>query len=327
MRVVSLLPSATELLCFVGGRSALVGRSHECDFPAGLDDVPVLTGQRIPAATAAAEVDRLVREQLGAGGSLYTLNTGLLAELEPDLILTQDLCGVCSIDVATVRTAAEGLRRPPRILSLNPQTVEDVLEDLLNVGRAVDLARESTEALVCLRERLFRAMEHVNPYLEGPKGVFLDWTAPLYVGGHWTPQLIERAGGRHPLNATTGADASGLGGAPQQAERRAGPSVMVSVERLVQSRPEWLIVSPCGVGLEGARQMTRSLAEQTWWRDLPAVQRGRVAVVDGNQMFSRSGPRLVDAFEWLVGWFNGVPGLIPERFPWSPWQAEYGLPG
>src|SRR5678815_1109909 len=137
MRVVSLLPSATEHLCLIGGRGALVGRSHECDFPPGLGEVPVVTQQRIPAGAAPAEIDRFVREQVESGGSLYTLDTELLAELKPDLILTQDLCRVCSIDLEAVRGAVSTLRTPsgpPRILSLNPHTVEDVLEDVLNVG-------------------------------------------------------------------------------------------------------------------------------------------------------------------------------------------------
>ena len=231
MRVVSLLPSATEHLCLIGGRGALVGRSHECDFPAGLDEVPVVTRQRIPAGAPPAEVDRLVREQLEAGESLYTLDIELLARLKPDLILTQDLCRVCSIDLGTVQRAISMIEtdsKLPRLLSLNPHTMEDVLEDLLNVGRAVHLARESGQAMLKLRERMFRAMEHVNPYLEGPNVAFLEWTDPLFASGHWTPQLVERAGGRHPLNPTVPAEGSGTGSGMQSAVKKAGPSRRVS---------------------------------------------------------------------------------------------------
>lgn len=322
MRVVSLLPSATEHLCLIGGRSALVGRSHECDFPSGLDDVPTVTGQRIPAGTNPAEIDRLVREQVGTGSSLYTLNTELLAELKPDLILTQDLCRVCSINKDTIRQVVAGIRTPsgpPRILSLNPHTLEDVLEDLLNVGGAVDLARESRDAVIRLRERLFRAMEYVNPYLEGPNVAFLEWTDPVFVAGHWTPQLIERAGGQHPLNPTTPVENAGTGSGLQAASRRAGPSREVEAEKLVRSRPEVLIICPCGANLVQAEAMVADLATRPWWFELPAVRANRVAVVDGNQMFNRPGPRLVESLEWLVGWMNGVPELIPEGFPWRRW--------
>jgi ABC-type Fe3+-hydroxamate transport system substrate-binding protein len=286
--------------------------------------VPVVTQQRIPAGAAPAEIDRLVREQVESGGSLYTLDTELLAELKPDLILTQDLCRVCSIDLEAVRGAVSTLRTPsgpPRILSLNPHTVEDVLEDVLNVGGAVDLARESREAVVRLRERMFRALDHVNPYLAGPNVAFLEWTDPLFVPGHWTPQLVERAGGRHPLNPTVAAAGAGTGSGPQAAARKAGASRQVTVEQLLRSEARALIVCPCGVGLDGADAMTAELARQEWWGDVPAVRSGRVAIVDGNQMFSRPGPRLVDGLEFLVGWLNSVDSVIPRGFPWRRWRG------
>jgi iron complex transport system substrate-binding protein len=324
MRVVSLLPSATELLCFVGGRSALVGRSHECDFPAGpegVEELPVLTGRRTPPGAAPAEIDRAVRDQLAGGGSLYRLNAGLLAALRPDLILTQDLCSVCSIDLETVREVAAGMSPRPRILSLNPQTVEGVLDDALRVGEAVGLGAEGRAAVVGLRERMWRAADYVNPYEDGPSVAFLEWTDPLFIGGHWTPQLIERAGGRHPLNPTVAEPGSGAAAGPQQASRRAGKSVRVTAEALVASTPGAVIVCPCGVGLDAAMEMTRALAREGWWSELSAVRAGRVAVVDGNQMFNRPGPRLVDAFEWLVGWLQGRPALIPAGFPWRAWAG------
>lgn len=305
MRVVSLLPSATELLCFIGGRGALAGRSHECDFPEGLDSVPVLTAARTPAGLSPSDIDQSVREQLADGTSLYTLNAPLLASLRPDVILTQDLCRVCSIDLEAVRRVAADLNPRPRIVSLNPHTVEDVLDDVLRVGEAVGLERQAREAVVGLRGRLFAAQERVNPYVDGPSIAFLEWTDPLFVGGHWTPQLIERAGARHPLNPTRIEPGHGAAAGPQQGQRRAGPSVRVTAEKLVASRPEGVIVCPCGVGLEGVRAMARELAKQAWWGELPAVKAGRVALVDGNQFFNRSGPRLVDAFEWLVGWVGG----------------------
>jgi iron complex transport system substrate-binding protein len=334
VRIVSLLPSATESLCLVGGRRMLVGRSHECDWPAGLGDVPILTsswqgspppnssgpngGATLAPGTAPGEIDRQVKERLASGGSLYRLDTELLASLKPDVILTQDLCEVCSIDLNTVRAAVRGLSPAPRIVSLNPSTVEDVFDDVLTVGAAAGLHTRAREEVVRLRERLFRAQEFVNPYVDGPVVGFLEWTDPLFVAGHWNVQLIERAGGRHPLNPTVAREGAGTASGMQQGERAAGKSVAVPERVFAAMKPEFIVIAPCGVGLDGAVEMARELAKKEWWGALPAVKKGRVAVVDGNQMFNRPGPRLVEAFEWLVGWMNGREELMPEQFPWRP---------
>jgi ABC-type Fe3+-hydroxamate transport system substrate-binding protein len=242
------------------------------------------------------------------------------------LILTQDLCRVCSIDVGTVRTIASGLSPPPRILALNPQTLEDVLDDVLRVGEGSGRPADAGAAVVSLRERLSRAADCVNPYQDGPSVAVLEWTNPVFVAGHWTPQLVERAGGRHPLNPTRASPEAGAAAGPQAASRRAGPSIAISPEQLVASRPERLVICPCGVGLARAREMAADLSQRRWWRDLPAVRAGRVAVVDGNHMFSRPGPRLVDAFEWLVGWLNERPEFMPRGFPWEPFTANERIP-
>lgn len=315
-RIVSLVPSATEIVCLLGAGGWLVGRSHECDFPDAALGAAVLTSQTTPAGTP-GEIDAAVRERVEAGASLYRLDADLLRRLAPDVIITQDLCSVCSIDMASVRAAAATIDPMPRLLSLNPTTVEGVLDDVLGIGGAIGREAEAMARLVELRERLSRAAEFVNAYCEGPAVAFLEWTDPLYVGGHWVPQLIERAGGRCPLRPTVAREGAGAAAGPQQGERVAGPSVRVSPEALVESAPEFVVVSPCGMGLDAARRATDELARASWWRDLPAVRLGNVAVVDGNQMFSRPGPRLVDAFEWLVGWLNGRPGIVPEGFPWE----------
>lgn len=332
MRVVSLVPSATEVLCRVGGRDLLVGRSHECDFPADparpLDRVPILTKPRADYAPeqgrSAGEVDRLVREAMAGSQSLYTLDTAKLAELDPDLILTQDLCHVCSIDVGSVRTIARHMRdafgRHPQVVSLNPHTVEGVLDDLLTVGDAIKRPEEARRVAVELRTRLFRAEEFVNPYEEGPVVGFLEWTDPLYVAGHWTVQLIERAGGRHPLNETVAKPDAGAALGPQRGERVAGKSIAVAPEVFAATQPKFLIIAPCGLTLDQAEDEARNLAQHDWFKELPAVKAGRVAVVDGNHMFNRPGPRLIDAFEWLVGWLQNRPELIPPDFPWRPFS-------
>ncbi|MFN7021764.1 MAG: ABC transporter substrate-binding protein [Phycisphaerales bacterium] len=329
LRVVSLLPSATEsLLAIVGSprteRVRLVGRSHECDWPAdgSLDDIPILTSQRTRFETS-AQIDQAVREQLSCGQSLYTLDSERLAALRPDVILTQDLCEVCSIDLDTVRgvVAAMPPEERPEIVSLNPTTLEAVFDDVLTIGRAVGMEGESLDAVVRLRARVYQAEELVTPYVDGPNVAFLEWTDPLFIGGHWTPQLIERAGGRHPLNPTTPLESAGAAAGPiGQTMRAAGRSIRIPDEILAASRPEALIVCPCGLSLDAAWAETERLARKSWWGDLPAVRSGRVAVVDGNQMFNRPGPRLVDAFEWLVGWLNGREKPTAAAFPWKSWR-------
>ncbi|MEZ6241511.1 MAG: ABC transporter substrate-binding protein [Phycisphaerales bacterium] len=322
MRVVSLLPSATEILCAIGARDLLVGRSHECDFPPGLDDLPALTAQRTryegASTTAAADVDAQVRAARSEGESLYELDAEALAALRPDVILTQDLCDVCSIDLGAVQRIAATLDPTPAIVSLNPETVEGVLDDLLTVGRAVGREREASGAVVRLSDRLLRAQEHVNAYEEGPVVGFMEWTDPIYIAGHWTVQLIERAGGRHPLNETVAGEEAGSAAGLQQSQRRAGRSIAVSPEVFDATRPEYLVIAPCGLNLDQTRAEAARLHEKSWFRELPAVRAGRVALVDGSQMFNRPGPRLVDAFEWLVGWLQDRPELAPTGFPWAP---------
>ena len=315
MRVVSLLPSATELLAAIGGEHLLVGRSHECDWPPSLADRPVLTGQRTTAATGAttsAEIDRQVRAALrdrpendradqpddtGADRSLYRLDADLLRELKPDVILTQDLCEVCSIDLNTVCRIGATMSPQPVIVSLNPKRLDDLFDDLLRVGEAVGMPDAAHETMLALRERMWLAREHANAYVEGPEIAFLEWMDPLFIGGHWTPQLIEYAGGRHSLNA------------PGSKSRQ------ISAEELLALMPDRVVICPCGYDLKQTRSELNTLTEQRWWKLLPAVQDDQVVIVDGNQMFNRPGPRLIDALEWLSGWVNDRPELIPIGFP------------
>ena len=309
MRVVSLLPSATEILCAIeGGAGLLVGRSHECDHPPGLEHLPVLTAQKTRATTS-ADIDRQVREALGSGAaanagvstSLYSLDASRLASLTPDVILTQDLCEVCSIDLNTVRAIAANMNPKPRIVSLNPKTLEDVFDDVLRVGEAVGLRIAARETVVALRERYWSARDFVNPYIEGPEVAFLEWMEPLFCGGHWTPQLIETAGGRHSLNKSHG-------GAGAKSRR-------IAAEELVEVMPQRLIICPCGYTIEQTRRELATLTSQRWWRTLPAVHDNEVVIVDGSAMFNRPGPRLIDAYCWLVAWLNDRPEVMPAGFP------------
>jgi ABC-type Fe3+-hydroxamate transport system substrate-binding protein len=301
-RVVSLLPSATELLCELGGEDLLVGRSHECDVPASITDRPALTAARTGGGTS-AEIDAEVRAVLGtddANASLYHLDVARLIELRPDVILTQDLCEVCSIDLATVRGAASRMDPAPEIVSLDPTSIWDVFDDLLTVGAAVGRAKAAEARMVALREAYWSAVDHVNPYVPGPEVLFLEWTDPPFVGGHWTPGLIEHAGGRHSLNAA------------------GEKSRQVTPEDIVAAQPERIVICPCGYDLDAIARDLPGLRATDWWNALPAVVDGdpdAIRLVDGNRMFNRPGPRLVDAFRWLVAWLSDRPEITPADFP------------
>jgi iron complex transport system substrate-binding protein len=325
MRIVSLIPSGTEIVALLGASDALVGRSHECDFPPAITARPVLTAQTThydpQSGTDAKAIDALVAQAVGSGQALYTLDEELLAQLKPDVIITQDLCSVCSIDLDSVRRVAQGLPKQPVVLALNPVSVEDILDDIYRVGEAIGMGEQAMHAVVGLRQRMDRAEEHINPYDDGPVCGFMEWTQPIYIAGHWNVQLIERAGARHPLNEAVAKPGSGAAVGPQQAERIAGHSIAVPNEIFAALEPSFLVIAPCGLTLEQALHETQALYDQhDWFRALPAVKAGRVAVVDGNQMFNRPGPRIVDALEFMVGFLNDRPQLIPDGFPYERWK-------
>ena len=300
MRIVSLLPSATEILCAIGGADDLIGRSHECDYPSSIDHLPILTAQRIPDGSS-AQIDAEVRAQANAGAlSLYALDEERLRELKPDLILTQDLCEVCSIDLATVREIARDMDPSPEILSLDPHVIFDVFDDLLRVGEATGHQQQAEHVMVELRGAYWSAIDFVNPYVPGPEVLFMEWIEPVFAGGHWTPGLIEKAGGRHSINA------------------EGAKSRQVSSEEILACAPDRVIVCPCGLDIPRIEEELDALQRSEWWASIPAVSKGdpqAIVAVDGNAMFNRPGPRLVDAFCWLVGWLNNRPEIIPEGFP------------
>lgn len=319
MRVVSLLPSATEILFELRAGHLLVGRSHECDWPPQAAAVPVVTSTALDHAASPLEIDRAVRRAMADHQPLYHLDHARLAALAPDLVLTQDLCHVCSLDLAGVTAACNQLEHVPRVLSLNPTTLEGMLDDVLTLADAVSLSAAGVEAVTRLRGRMYQAQEYVNQFTSVASCVVLEWTDPLFVAGHWTPQIVERAGAWHPLNPTVPvANAGAAAGPIGLTQRTAGKSVTVPAAVLAASRPEVIVIAPCGRTLAQAREDARALTRQPWWPTLPAVQSNRVAIVDGNQYFSRPGPRLVDALEWLAAYINHRPDAMPPNFAWQP---------
>ncbi|KAJ3087677.1 hypothetical protein HK102_010524 [Quaeritorhiza haematococci] len=364
LKVVSLLPSATEVLCAIaGGEELLVGRSHEDDWPPQVVDRPILTGQKTTFTTS-ADVDRQVAESLSEGKSLYTLDEKLLEELAPDVILTQDLCSVCAIDIDTVEKVVQAINnasnecslasRPSaptafpksKIVCLNPRSIEQVLDTLITVGQAVNLEKEAHLARKAFQDRI----DYVTGIAQGElrkeaeaggippedlivqkrkKGVlFVEWTDPMYPGGHWVSQMIYMAGAHHPLVETLKA----LGYSKR---------VMDDYIMALDPPPEYVVICPCGLELKMAKREVVLLngedpdvdskdskdgedgeegkpkrEPKEWW--VHSVKHAKkVAILDGSHMFNRPGPRLVDALEWLVGWLWDKPELIPADFPWE----------
>ena len=292
LRIVSLVPNATEILFAVGAGERVVGVSHECDYPPEARRRPILTGSALTPGLAPAEVDRAVSAQLSSGSSLYTLDEGRIAELAPDLLFTQELCPVCAVSTDQVGAAIEPLARCPEIVSLDPQRLEDVLADILHVGERVG-RHAAAEALVdSLRERLDRVERSVRGRPR-PTVVALEWLDPPFLGGHWVPQMIAIAGGRDPFDV-----------APGERSRRA------TWEEIAAADPDWIVAMPCGFDAEGAARELAKLADHPIWPTLRAVRAGRVAPVDANGLFSRPGPRLIDGIELLASLLQSVTAPI-----------------
>jgi iron complex transport system substrate-binding protein len=295
-----------------------VGRSHECDYPEHfVADVPVLTSQKTQfdasAANPAKDIDDQVRLALSSGSSLYTLDVDLLQKLQPDVILTQSLCEVCSIDLVTVERVAKRMAMPAKIIDLNPHTLQEVLDDVCRVGESVGCETGAKWVMEELNARVEAVRIRSLAISRRPRVAFFEWTDPIYVGGHWTPEIIEMAGGLHPLNAA------------------GSKSVAVKDEIIAALDPDLLIIAPCGMNLEKTcglvRQIRNDETRRQWFNNLRAVQAHRVALVDGNEMFNRPGPRLVDALEFcsdlVQGYAGGADSVRKEQvkapgFPWQP---------
>jgi iron complex transport system substrate-binding protein len=292
VRVVSLLPSATEIVCALGAGQDLVGVSHECDHPPEVAGLPALTGSRLPAGGTSGDLDRSVRELLWAALTIYDLDVDLLAKLDPDLIVTQDLCEVCAVSYDAVCTAADQLTgRAVAVVSLHPQRLEDIFDDIGRVAVALDRQADGEALLAGLRARLERVERQAAAATDRPRVVSIEWLDPVMLGGTWMPELITAAGGI-PLGVTAGQRAPTLD--------RAG------LERL---EPEVVVVKPCGYPVERTLAELELLPRVLPWDTWPAVQAGRVYVADGNAYFNRSGPRIIDSTELLAAC------LHPLRFP------------
>lgn len=297
MRIVSLLPAATEIACALGLCDRLVAVSHECDYPVEVQRLPKGTRSLIPAGVASVEIDAQVRERMADGGALYTLDLPLLERLRPDLILTQALCDVCAVAEEEVRQAACSLPGKPRVVNLEASRLADVLASIRLVAQAAGVPERGADLVSALRRRIDAVAERAAGVAARPRVVVLEWIDPPFSAGHWTPELVELAGG------VEGVGRSGL------------PSQTTAWEKIVAWQPEIMLIACCGFDVERTRQDLPILTSRPHWHMLPCVRRRRVYVVDGSAYFSRPGPRLVDSLEILAN------ALHPDIHPLPP-----GLP-
>lgn len=282
-RVVSLLPSATEMVCAVGGREMLVGRSHECDYPAGIESLPVLTRPRRALPETSRAIDRAIREILAEAIAVYEVDVDGLRACAPHLIVTQDLCDVCAVSLDDVRGALRELARcDVRLISLRPTRLADVWDDVRRVGAALGRTADGNRVADALAARCAAIGQRSGLATHRPSVLTIEWLDPVMIGGTWMPELVELAGGR-ALVTTAGQHAP-----------------TVRREELEALDPDVVLIKPCGFPIDRTARELDLLATNLPWKRWRAVARGAVFVADGNAFFNRPGPRLVESLEILA---------------------------
>jgi len=294
LRIVSLLPSATEILFSLGLGDQVVGVSHECDYPPSARTKPVVVHSRLPKGITPLEIDRLVREFTERGESIYGVNAEVLRGLSPDLIVTQDLCSVCAASPEDLAAVLATFDYRPEVLSLDPLDLGDVWRDILWVGDETMRGHEAEHLLETIGTRLAAIENEIAQTVCRPRVAFLEWLQPLYVGGHWIPEMIELAGGRDLFG------------------KARTPSYRISLEDVVTAQPEVIVVAPCGYTAEQASAEYRSVTFPRDWQEMPAVRSHQVYYVDANAYFSRPGPRLITGLEMLAKLFHPGINVSPE---------------
>ena len=295
MRIVSLLPSATEIICALGLEDQLVGVTHECDYPQTVRDLPKVTHTLIPEDASSGEIDQLVRERLQHEKALYALNREILEDLQPNLIVTQALCDVCAVAESEVEAVARELSSQPQLVNLEPQTLEEVIACLRDVAAATAIEQQNVAAE--LQARADAISQRSNNIAVKPRVALLEWLDPPFSSGHWTPELVRLAGGREMLGE----------------EGKASRSL--TWDEVIAAEPEVIVIACCGFDIERTLQDIPLLASVSGWREIPAVRNGEVFVVDGSQYFSRPGPRLVDSLEILAHTLHPDIHPLPNGLP------------
>jgi iron complex transport system substrate-binding protein len=309
MRIATLLPSATEIVAALGLADDIVAITHECDYPPEVRGRPVVVHPRVDSTAGSAAIDAQVEAALRRGESLYRLDEDMLAAVRPDLIVTQDLCDVCALPGLDVDGVAARLPGPPRVLRLHPHSLDGVFREIEIVGAAAGRPEAARRLLADLRRRVHAVEQAVRPARgrgagrsSPPRVLCMEWLDPPFCGGHWMPELVERAGGRDVLG------------------RPGRPSFRIAWDAITAAAPDVVVLTVCGFDVPRTLAELPAVTARPEWRALPAVRAGEVYVTDGSSFFSRSGPRLVDGLEILAailhpdlrGRFTAPPGA------WTP---------
>jgi iron complex transport system substrate-binding protein len=290
-RIVSFLPAGTEMVHALGAGKELVGRSHECDYPASVASLPIVSRPALDLGGASPEeIDLAVAQQMDSGETLYTIDEVLLRDLRPDVILTQNLCRVCAPSGDELTRAVRKFSVQPQVLFLTPRNIAEIEDNVLDVGRAIGRVDEADALVRSNQERLARVRTALKS-ASRRRVVFLEWTDPLFCGGHWVPEMISLAGGEDPLG------------------RPGEDSVRMDWDDVVSALPEMIIVSPCGYRLEQSVDLARQM------RRVPGAE---VYAVDANAYFARPGPRVVEGVELLAHLFH--PDLVSWPHADRPWE-------
>ena len=291
-RIVSLLPAATEIAAALGLMEQIVAVSHECDFPTEASKRPRVTYCPVHnTGLMSREVDEWVRRALHENGTLYVIDEPLLRELRPDVILTQKLCDVCAVGYGTVARLAEILPGPPQVVNLEPSSVSDIFDDIRRVAKVCDVPERAEGLIANLSERVEDVRQRAARIPDRPRCFLMEWVDPPFCSGHWVPELVEIAGGYDPLG------------------RKHQPSVQIEWQEVIDTRPDIIVLAPCGYDINRARRDYEILRGFPDFDSLPAARRGEIYLVAASAYFARPGPRIVDSVEILAGI------LHPREFP------------
>lgn len=283
MRICSLVPGATEVVAALGLQDNLIGISHECDFPPSLAQIPVMVRPRIEShRLSSAEIDKQVGALLSAGTGLYELDEPRLLAAKPELLIVQALCDVCAVTPSQLEQALHTLSPRPRMVTLSPRRLGDVLRDVETLGATLERAEAGTQLSSTLRRRLDVVRTLVHTQSTHPRVACLEWLSPLYTAGHWVPDMVAAAGGIDVLAQAGTA------------------SRTVDWDQLAASAPDVIVLMPCGFTIPRTRAELATVTKHPSWKSLPAVQKGAVYLVDALSYFSRPGPRLIDGVEQLA---------------------------
>jgi iron complex transport system substrate-binding protein len=301
LKIVSFLPSATEMVYALGLEDQLVGVSHECDYPLGAKTKPVVVRNALDLEKMSLpEIDRAVSERIGSGGSLYQVDEELIRKLNPDLVLTQDLCQVCAPSGNEVSQTLKSLPKPPSILWMTPRSLVEIQQNMRDLGVATRREAEAEKWISSMNKRFEKTKNKTRSVSRRPRVFCMEWIDPIYCSGHWVPEMVEMAGGEDRLG------------------RKGTDSVRVTQDEVLAWNPEILIVLPCGFHLDRASEQARTLLSDPAWKKVTAVQRGTVYAVDASSYFARPGPRVVEGTELLAHLIH--PGLFPWNGPSNAFQ-------